>query len=171
MKSSERTQLALPQAPYGAMPSMGSSGQGVPQNSSALLETDEERLERLLAERKEAAKAKKAEEKAAAEKARLEALADERALLDAADAKKDIENVIEKLKTTCQKLLKFRPASTSLIKSGNNLTKAMTSELKTLQKVLKAQDGKGAKTSVKQAGKLLLEKTQLDRPMRAFLAK
>ena len=129
-------------------------------------ESDAERVERLLQERKEQQKAEREKQKAEQLAQREQAPAHERAVADAKDLEKSIPKAIDQLKVNSQKL-KNNAAASSLVAAAIALSKNMAENLKQIQAILK--NGKGNKSAISSANKLMAEKVNLDKPMRAML--
>ena len=154
--SSTRSVPALPDSTSTPGPSVSSA------------ETDEERIERLLQERKEQAKEKKQQEKAAAAAARAAAPRAERIVLDAEDAAVDLKSGHDKLRSSCAKLGKTKSAA-SVIKSANDIAKRCMIEHKNVTRLLKTSDTKELQLVLKRATKLLEAKTAIEKPLKVFM--
>ena len=143
-----------------------SAGGNGPSVGSA--ETDAERVERLLQERKEQQKAEREKKKAEEEAERAAAAPQERAVGDAKGLEKSIPKAIDSLKVHSQKLRGIGHAS-SLVAAATALSKKLGDNLKQIQAALKNQNGKGLRTAVAQANKLLADQLNLEKPMKAMV--
>ena len=151
-----------------ALPHEGASTPGPSMSSVGQPETDEERIERLLQERKEQSKEKKQQEKAAAAAARAAAPRAERMVLEAEDAAVDLKSGHDKLRSSCAKLGKTKSAA-SVIKCANDIAKRCMIEHKNVTRLLKTSDTKELQLVLKRATKLLEEKTAIEKPLKAFM--